>query len=342
MSDQTDPAQDGQNASGAEADERALPRNRGEWSAMMERLTEEEGYFEPLGQRHFAFFHDDGPRLLVSFERLEDILSRPDRLPMAMDLARARGWSLLCLVSEGETWFRDKRVYGYVDRLVDEAFFDDFDQVIFLGLGTEGYAAAAFSVAAPGARVLAITPRATQDPEVAVWDRRSLKARALDFTSRFGYAPDMIEGAGRVHVIYDPGHSEDAMHASLFRGPHVRHLRCPHLRGRVAWALGQLQLWGPLIDAVAEDRLDRAEFGRIWRVRRNFGPYLRGLLGMLREKGATQREKWLCRGVISRLNAPTFRRRLTEILAEEAEAEASRALAADLPPAPATTQANGV
>lgn len=337
MSDQTDPAPNGATAKGAED----LPRTAAEWSAMMDRLTEDEGYFEPLGKRHFAFFHDDGPRLLVSFERLEDILARPDRLPMAMDLARARSWSLLCLISEGETWFRDPRVYGYVDRLVDEAFFEDFDQVIFLGQGTEGYAAAAFSVAAPGAQVLAITPRATQDPAVTGWDRRTPKARRFDFTSRFGYAPDMIEGAGRVHVIYDPGHVEDAMHASLFRGPHVRHLRCPHLRGRVGWALGQLQLWGPRIDAVAEDQLDRTRFARIWRARRNFGPYLRGLLGMLREKGAVRREKWLCRGVIGRLNAPTFRRRLHDILAAEAEAEAGRALAGDPAPAPAATPATG-
>lgn len=331
MTDQTAPQEEGPLADARVAAD--LPCDRAAWCAMMDRLTEEEGYFEPLGDRHFAFLHDDGPRLLVSFDRLEDILARPDRLPMALELARARGWSLLSLIAEGETWFRDKRVFGYVDRLVDDAFFDDFDQVIFLGSGPEGYAAAAFSVAAPGAQVLLVCPRATQDPDLAGWDRRSLRARRLNFTERFGYAPDMVEGAGRVHLLYDPGQAEDAMHASLFRGPQIRHLRLRHLRGRVDWALSSLNLWGAVVDAVAEDRLDRAEWARIWRARRSFGPYLRGLLAQLREQGATRREKWLCRGVTARQNAPTFRRRLNEILAQEAEAEANQALAqSDTPP----------
>jgi hypothetical protein len=49
-------------------------------------------------------------------------------------------------------------------------FFDDFDQVVFYGAGQCGYAAAAFSVATPGATVVAIQPQATLDPRVTEWD----------------------------------------------------------------------------------------------------------------------------------------------------------------------------
>ena len=52
--------------------------------------------------------------------------------------------------TKGDTWFRDNRVYGYFDRLIADGFFEDFDTVIFYGAGSCGYAAAAFSVAAPG------------------------------------------------------------------------------------------------------------------------------------------------------------------------------------------------
>jgi hypothetical protein len=43
---------------------------------------------------------------------------------------------------------------------VDDGFFDEFEQVIFYGSGSSGYAAAAFSVAAPGATVIAVQPQA--------------------------------------------------------------------------------------------------------------------------------------------------------------------------------------
>lgn len=298
------------------------------WVAEMEKIAEEEGYFDPLGDRHWAFFHDDGPTLLVTFEQLDDIRARPSQMPMGYDWAKARGWSHLCVIAQGETWYRDKRVYGYFDRLVDDAFFEDFDQVMFLGSGVQGYAAAAFAVAAPGAQVLLISPRASQSPDVAGWDRRNLKSRKLDFNSRYGYAPDMVEGVGRVFVLHDPGIAEDAMHAALFRGKHITHLRTPHLTGRVDWALGHMKLWAPLIDALSKGTLTRQSFAQMWRARRSFGPYLRGLLARNADRPSPKREKWICTSVVARLNAPNFRKRLNDILAAEAEAEATSALAA--------------
>ena len=38
-------------------------------------------------------------------------------------------------------------------------------------------------------------------------------ARARDFTTRFGYAPDMIDACSHCFVIYDPLIALDAMHA---------------------------------------------------------------------------------------------------------------------------------
>lgn len=337
MSDQTAPEETAEartppsaHMSGPVPTDASAAKDRAEWLTIMDRIGEDSGYFDPVGARHWAFFHDDGPVLLVSFEQLDDIRGQTGQMPLGHELAKARGWSHLCLIADGETWYRDDRLYRYFDRLVDDAFFEDFDQVIFLGAGQQGYAAAAYSVVAPGATAVLISPRATQLPAMAAWDHRTPGARRLDFRSRYGYAPDMVEGLGRVIVIHDPDVDEDAMHAALFRGPHVTHLRTPHLGGRVDWAFGHMQLWSPLIDAAADGTLTPLAFARMWRKRRNFGPYLRGLLAMNADKGHVQREKWICRGVTNRLNAPNFRKRLTEILASEAEAEASAALA-DLP-----------
>ena len=299
------------------------------WLAMMDRIGEDAGHFEALGSRHWAFFVDESPTLVVTFETVEGIRARPGQMPLGHDIAAAKGWSHLCLIADGETWYRDPRVYGYFDRLVDDAFFEDFDSVVFMGAGVQGYAAAAFSVVAPGCSVVAISPRATMIPSVAGWDRRAKAARRLDFTSRYGYAPDMIEGAGRVFVLFDPEIAEDAMHAALFRGAHVTHLRAPRLEGRVNWALSHLQLHAPLIDHALDDTLTPASWGRLWRARRSFGPYLRLMLSRADAAGRVAHVRGICRSVTQRLQAPRFRKRLNDILADEAVAEANSALASD-------------
>ncbi len=326
MEPQTTPTSPQMDAIPADA---SAATDRASWLGLMDQIGEEAGHFEPLGAHHWAFFSDQEPTLIVTFERLEDIRARPDQMPLGLQIAQAKGWSHLCLIAEGETWYRDARVYGYFDRLVDDAFFEDFDQVVFLGAGAQGYAAAAFSVAAPGATVIAISPRATMSPAVAGWDRRAKKARRLDFTTRYGYAPDMIEGAGKVFIIHDPEVADDAMHAALFRGRHVTHLRTPRLDGRVDWALSHMGLIQPMVEAAVSGTLSANAFAGLWRARRNFGPYLRQLLSRAETAGRRRHELMICRSVSKRLQAPRFRKRLADLLAAEAVEEANRAADAD-------------
>ncbi len=291
----------------------AVGSDRAAWLARIDAIGEESGYFQTVGTRHWALFVDESPTLLVSFETIEQARARPGEMPLAHGIAARHGWSHLCLIADGQTWYRDPAVYGYFDRLVDDAFFEDFDRVLFYGAGMGGYAAAAFSVTAPGAAVLLINPRATLDPTTARWDTRHLAARRLDFTSRYGYAPDMIEGAGNVFVLHDPASREDAMHAALFHAPYVTTLRAHHLGDRLDWALGHLGVLDGLIEAALEDRLTPQLWATIWRKRRDFGPYLRAMLETAAVQGRTGHEAMICRSVTRRLRAPKFRKRLTEI-----------------------------
>ena len=301
----------------AEADAESQPSirtmTRDEWLAHVDELCAEEGYFEPIGQRHHAYFHDAGPILLVSFESLPRILARRGQMPFGHDVAVANGWSHLTLICEGETWFRDPEVFGYFDRLVDDAFFEDFDKVTFLGAGDCGYAACAYSVCAPGSTVLAISPRATLDPAQAVWDRRNSKARSKDFTSRYGYAPDMTEGAAQVHVIFDPLTPENAMHAALFRRPWVRHLPVRHFGDSVETAIELMGVLPELLKAAMDDTLTEVSFARIWRIRRRFLPYLRGLLRKVELAERQRLALMICRSVTVRIGSPRFRRRMIEL-----------------------------
>ena len=300
--------------------------DRDSWFAAMEERCLEEGYFEPLGKRHWAWFHDDGPTLLVTFETIDSILARPERLSAGYAVATARGWSHLCLIADGETWYRDKAVYRYFDRLVDDSFFEDFDRVAFFGAKSAGYAAAAFSVTAPGATVVAISPRATMLPALAGWDKRDPSARRLDFSSRYGYAPDMLEGAGKAFVIHDPYHTEDAMHAALFRAPHVHLIPTRHLGDRVEDTLNGMLVLPRILTAAGDGTLDVQAFARHWRQRGRNGAYMDGLLACAQGKGQTRRAWIIAREAALRTRAPRFRRAAARLAAtlEIAEQDTGR------------------
>ncbi|MEZ5797490.1 MAG: hypothetical protein R3D63_08530 [Paracoccaceae bacterium] len=295
-------------------------RMEGEWLSAMDRIAEDDGYLEPLGPRHWAFFAEEKPVLLVTFERAEAICAREGQLPAAYGLAKARGWSLLTIIAEGETWWRDRAVWGYFDRLVDDAFFEDFDQVLFYGAGVAGYAACAYAVTAPGAGVLAVAPRATQDPAMAGWDRRHMGARRLDFTSRYGYAPDMTDGAARVWLVHDPVNPMDAMHAALFRAPWITHLRARRTGEFTERALVSTRILERVIDMAMAGTLTEAGFARAWRARRSYGSYLKTLLSLAAQKKRPEMERHICRSVTQRMKAPRFAQRLAELTAESTPA----------------------
>ncbi|MEO0654171.1 MAG: phosphoadenosine phosphosulfate reductase, partial [Pseudomonadota bacterium] len=145
-----------------------------EWLTELEQVGQANGYFESIGDQHAALFIDESlETLIVSFDTVASARAgSAEGLPHAAAHAEEQGHSLLSLIAKGPTWFRDPAVYAYFDRLVDDAFFEDFDRIIFYGAGMCGYAAAAFSVAAPGATVIAVAPQATLDPAVALWDDR--------------------------------------------------------------------------------------------------------------------------------------------------------------------------
>jgi len=287
------------------------------WTDAMERIGDDDGYLEAIGPKHLAFFAEDKAILLVTFETAASIQAAATEdegaLPLGYRIAREREWSNLCLICDGETWYRDPAVFGYIDRLVDDAFFEDFDRVLFYGVGMGAYAAAAFSVAAPGARVLAISPRATLDPTVAGWDKRDPSARKLNFTDRYGFAPEMIEGTDKVWVVYDPESPLDAMHAALFRRPHVTALRAHHGRDGIAATLNDTQELIGLIDQAMAGTLSPATFARAWRSRRENLPYLRALLQTVAERGRTDLEIGILRSITRRMRAPRLAKRLAAL-----------------------------
>lgn len=294
-----------------------------EWLKMLRDIGERDGYFSSLGRDHSAVFVEESHDVLfVGFETLFGIRSVSDTgMPVAFDVCERRGWSHLTLITAKQDWFRDRRMFSYFDRLVDNAFFEEFDRVVFYGAGMCGYAAGAFSVTAPGASVIMVAPQATLDRDRTVWDDRFPSTRRLDFTNRYGYAPDMLEAAERGVVIYDPDEVDDAMHASLFHGPNIS--RFKYRRGRSGAIESDLRAMGlvsQLAEAAVEDRLDDAGLARLMTARKRHVPYLRALLARVLAEDRPALTKWLCEAVLAEQSIPRFKHHLE--LAQKALAQA--------------------
>ncbi len=289
-----------------------LPKQ--EWLRTIAAIVDEDGYFQQLGKRHLAAFVEEGTTLLVTFETIQGMHALSDMAqPFGWEMVKEHGWSHLCLASDGDTWFRDAAVIGYFDRLIDDGFFDEFDTVLFYGAGPCGYAAAAYSVVSPGAHVVAIQPQATLDPRVTEWDDRFTDMRIRDFTTRYGYAPDMLDAAESAFVLYDPREQLDAMHAALFTRPNVIKLRMPFMGAALQTDLMEMEQLSPLLLAAAEGRLDEALFAHIYRARREYRPYLRNLLDTLDADGRDLLAAGLCRNVTGRMRARRFANRLAAL-----------------------------
>ena len=194
-----------------------LGLSRDQWLTQLEQVADANGHFLPLGKRHWATLVEDKPVLLVTFETIDSIQKRDDTgHPLGWELVRELGWSHLCILSDGDTWFRDPEVIAYFDRLSDDGFFDEFDEVVFYGAGSCGYAAAAFSIVASDAQVVAVRPQATLSPRLAGWDQRFPRARKIAFDGQYGLPPAMATASDRCFVIYHPTPDMDAVDAALF------------------------------------------------------------------------------------------------------------------------------
>lgn len=250
-----------------------------EWLARLDEIGDEVGAFTPLGTRHASFFLDGDDTLLVSFESVDSIRKDfPSQRPRAVEIALQHGWSSLVILAREPRFYRDPEVLDFFDAQIDDSFFDSFRRVLFFGTGQHGYAACTFSLAAPGATVLAISPQATLDPEIAPWETRFPNQRRLDFRSRFGFAPAMLEGARTAFIIYDPSEKLDAMHATLYRRPPVSVLRTPALGPDTVAALDRLGVLNTLIEAAMRGRLTQRRFADMMRDRRKDTIYMQELV----------------------------------------------------------------
>ncbi len=282
---------------------------RMEMRASLARTGAERGFYEEIGPEHSALFVEAGPTLIVTFENLDHVRDNAaDRMPWGYGFVSGQGWSMLGLMAHGWTWYRDEAVFDFFDRLRDEGFFDRFERVVFYGASMGGYAACAFSAAAPGATVIAISPQATLSREIAGWETRYHRAWRRDFGGRYGYAPEMTAAAERVWIFHDPSAQLDAMHAALFQGRNVTKLYCRHMGHRIASLWLKLGILKPIVLDCVEGRMTPPRFYRHLRARRGNRRYEKELLRRIEARNRPELLIRYCEAILARRRAPHFRK----------------------------------
>ncbi|UWQ16495.1 phosphoadenosine phosphosulfate reductase [Jannaschia sp. M317] len=274
----------------------------------------QEAWSRDLGQAHVAQFRPGNETLIVEFESRDTVAARPEHLPWSVRQARSEGWATLTLMADGRTWYRAPEVIDFFDEMTDEGLFDDYDRVIFLGTGVAGYGAATYSLAAPGATVVLIAPYATRDPALVPWETRFHRDRALSFGPRYGYAPDALDAAQQVYLLSDPTETPDAMHASLFRGPHITQLPARHGGARLRERLEAMDLLLPVVQAAAETDLTTLGWAKLWRARQHDPVWLGNLMRKLDLMDRPWLQAVFAGEMLDATGAEAARRRLNDAL----------------------------
>ncbi|MBW0157094.1 phosphoadenosine phosphosulfate reductase [Sedimentimonas flavescens] len=285
--------------------------SREAWRRELIRIGDEGGFFRELGEQHTALHVRAGDTLVVTFENLDHVFElNGNRLPWGFDFIRSHGWSILGLMAHDWTWYRDPAVYDFFDTLRHEGFFEQFSQVVFYGASMGGYAAAAFSAAAPGATVITISPQASLDKALVPWETRYSKAWDRDFSDRYGYAPDSLRAADSVYLLFDPLAELDANHAALFQGDNITRLHCRMMGHRIASAMQGMGILKPVIESAIDSGLTELDFYQALRRRRDFTRYLKELLVRLEQRGNPWLMSLFCQHYLATRRGPMFRKHL--------------------------------
>ena len=259
----------------------------GSWDKIATELAGKDGWYRPGTNGHsFLYMPRSTDTLVVTFDNLDIAMTkREDRRPWGYSFIKDQGWSMLGVLAGGWTWYREQWVSDQFDQLKKEGFFKQFKRVVFYGASMGGYAACAFSSAAPGCDVVAISPQSTVDKSIVPWETRYKVVWDRDFSGKYGDAAKVSSKANRVSILYDPYEPLDAQHAARFKGKNVQHLRAPLLGHRLGSSLNQMGILSPIILGALDGSLTSDAYYKLLRTRKTSPRYQRELFNKAVDKG---------------------------------------------------------
>lgn len=283
------------------------------WSVIAERLAGKDG-FTRQNDDHSMLYIPRGDTLVVTFDNLDIAMTkREDRRPWGFAFIEKQGWSMLGVMANGWTWYRDPWVSKQFDELAASGFFARYKRVVFYGASMGGYAACAFVAACPGADVLAISPQSTLDKTLVPFETRYKTAWGRDFSGKYGDASEASAAARRVTLIYDPYEPLDAGHVDRFAGGNVLKLRAPLLGHRLGSSLQQMGILSPITLGALNGTLTETEFYQKLRARKTFSRYQKELFKRALAKGHPDLARRMGRWVLTRNDNRFIRKELAEM-----------------------------
>ncbi len=270
------------------------------WADVARDLAGNAGFYRE-GAEHSMLYIPRGDTLVVTFDNLDIAMTkRDDRRPWGFSFIEKQGWSMLGVMANGWTWYRDDWVCDQFDDLAASGFFKGFKRVVFYGASMGGYAACAFVAACPGADVVSISPQSTLDRRLVPFETRYKTAWGRDFSGRYGDAAAVSQAAGRVTILYDPYEPLDAGHVARFTGANVVRLRAPLMGHRLGSSLHQMGILSQVTLGALNGTLSEADFYRALKARKGFVRYQRELFKRAIAKGHPGLARKLARFVLTR------------------------------------------
>lgn len=270
-----------------------------------------------LNRNHYVRMKRRGDKLLVIFEtaprETEDLAAQE---PQLEELAQQMDWSVLTLISRGETWFRDAEVIAFFDALTDGTLLDSFDEVLLYGAGAAGHAALSFAICAPLSRVLALAPQAAFTSAVLDFDKRHPNAAEVDFGDRYPPSRANLEALDEIYAAYDPQVEEDSRHMELLDAATILPLVCRRLGTNLEHIFAEFGILEDIVSDAMEGLLDEVSFYEILRARRENPAYLRGLVSKLIESDRPYLEALVVRNIAERLGRARYARRFSQLEAQ--------------------------
>jgi hypothetical protein len=291
----------------------AAPDGPAPWASIARELAGDAGFYRENPDHSFLYIKR-GDTLVVTFDNLDIAMEkREDRRPWGFSFIEKQGFSMLGVMANGWTWYRDPWVWQQFDDLRDSGFFTHFKRVVFYGASMGGYAACAFVAACPGADVVAISPQSTLDKALVPWETRYHTAWGRDYSGAYGDAAQVSKAAGRVTLLFDPYEPLDAAHVARFDGPNVMKLRTPLLGHRLGSSLQQMGILSQITLGALNGTLTELEFYRTIRARKTFQRYQRELFKRALARGRTGLARKLGRWVLTRGDNRYIRKEMLEL-----------------------------
>lgn len=224
--------------------------------------------------------------LVVSFDNLSDVSnSTLARNTWGYPFYRDEGWSHMGVMAFEKHWFRDPRLFNFLEGQARTGIFKSFGKVVFTGTSMGGYAATAFCSLVPGCTVLAFSPQSTLAADLVPWEDRFGSGRRLDWSGRYRDAPTHCTTADRVFIVYDPYFAPDKRHAARYQGNNIVPLKSWYATHKSARFMRKADILKDVMRAAVAGELSPDSYYKMYRARRDLPWYYAGLADHVLARG---------------------------------------------------------